>query len=91
MSVVERQFTLMPLQAAATALYSALVAPYRSVAAFSVAGARDVTARITGDAGEARVWRFAHPAGRVAFAWTPTRPGSYRLTVSARSRSGSAR
>lgn len=30
-------FTLRPVQAAPTALYSALSAPYRSVAAFSVA------------------------------------------------------
>ena len=33
----ERQFTFTALQAAATALYSALPAPYRSFAAFSVA------------------------------------------------------
>ena len=51
-------------------------------------GSRVVVARIAGDGGEARVWRFARPAGRVAFAWTPTRPGSYRLTVSARSSGG---
>ena len=51
--------------------------------AFQVAGSRVVVARIAGDGGEARVWRFARPAGRVAFAWTPTRPGAYRLTVSA--------
>jgi hypothetical protein len=34
------------------------------------------------------VWRFARPAGRVAFGWTPTEPGDYRLTVSARAGGG---
>jgi excisionase family DNA binding protein len=61
---------------------------HESEIAFRTAGSRAVVARIAGDDGEARVWRFARPAGRVAFAWTPTRPGSYRLTVSARSSAG---
>jgi hypothetical protein len=56
--------------------------------AFSAAGSPRVSARIAGDDGVARVWRFVRPAGRVAFAWTPTQPGSYRLTVSARSSGG---
>jgi hypothetical protein len=56
--------------------------------AFSVERSRVVSARIAGDGAEAREWRFVRPAGRVAFAWTPTRPGSYRLTVSARSSGG---
>jgi hypothetical protein len=60
----------------------------KSEIAFSAAGSRVVTARIAGDGGGARVWRFVRPAGRVAFAWTPARPGNYRLTVSARSSSG---
>jgi uncharacterized membrane protein (UPF0182 family) len=56
--------------------------------AFSAAGSRMVVARIAGAGGQAREWRFARPAGQVAFAWTPTQPGSYRLTVSARSNGG---
>jgi hypothetical protein len=59
-----------------------------SEVAFSVARSRVVIARIAGDGGQARVWRFVRPAGRVALAWTPTRPGSYRLTVIARSSGG---
>jgi hypothetical protein len=60
----------------------------KSGIAFRVARSRVVTARIAGHGGEARVWRFVRPARRVAFAWTPTQPGSYRLTVSARSSGG---
>ena len=56
--------------------------------AFRVARSRVVIARIARDGGDARVWRFVRPAGRVAFAWTPTRPGGYRLTISARSSGG---
>gem|GEM_PF-221631 len=56
--------------------------------AFQVTGSRDAVARIAGAARDVRVWRFARPAGRVAFAWTPTRPGRYRLVVSVRSRGG---
>jgi hypothetical protein len=56
--------------------------------AFTVARSPVVIARIAGAGGAARVWRFARPVGRVAFAWRPTRPGSYRLTVSAESSSG---
>ncbi|MCW2985946.1 MAG: hypothetical protein JWR63_3516, partial [Conexibacter sp.] len=59
-----------------------------SKVAFRADGSRVVVARIAGDGGEARVWRFTRPAGTVAFAWTPARPGRYRLTVSARSRTG---
>ena len=59
-----------------------------SEVAFRVARPRVVIARIAGTGGAARVWRFARPVGRVAFAWTPTRPGSYRLTVSAQSSGG---
>jgi uncharacterized membrane protein (UPF0182 family) len=54
--------------------------------AFSVAGSRVAVARIAREGQDVRVWRFARPAGRVAFAWTPARPGRYRITVSARSR-----
>jgi len=57
--------------------------------AFRVTGSRGAVARIAGDAGDVRVWQFARPAGSVAFAWTPTRPGRYRLVVSAQSRAGS--
>jgi len=60
----------------------------KSVIAFTAAGSRAVTARIAGADGDARVWRFVRPAGRVAFDWAPPRPGSYRLTVSARSSGG---
>jgi hypothetical protein len=56
--------------------------------AFKAAESRVVIARIAGDDGAAHVWRFVRPAGRVAFAWAPTRPGAYRLTVSARSSGG---
>ncbi len=56
--------------------------------AFRVTGARAAVARIAGDGPDVRVWRFARPRGTVAFAWTPTRPGRYRLTVSAQSRDG---
>jgi hypothetical protein len=56
--------------------------------AFRVTGSRGAVARIAGDGGDVRVWRFVRPTGRVAFAWTPTRPGRYRLTISARSRGG---
>ncbi|MET0510873.1 MAG: UPF0182 family protein [Thermoleophilaceae bacterium] len=59
-----------------------------SSVAFRVARSGLAVARIAGDAGPARAWRFVRPAGRVAFAWTPTRPGDYRLTVSAHSRGG---
>jgi uncharacterized protein len=56
--------------------------------AFRVTGSRGAVARIAGDGRDVRVWRFARPTGRVAFAWMPTRPGRYRLTVSAQSRGG---
>lgn len=56
--------------------------------AFRVTGSRSAVARIEGAGGDARVWRFARAAGSVAFGWTPTRPGRYRLVVSAQSRRG---
>jgi uncharacterized protein len=56
--------------------------------AFRVTGSRGTVARIAGDGGDIRVWRFARRTGRVAFAWTPTRPGRYRLIVSAQSSGG---
>jgi excisionase family DNA binding protein len=56
--------------------------------AFRVTASRSVDARITGDDREVRVWRFTRPTGTTAFAWTPTRPGRYRLIVSAHSRGG---
>ena len=59
-----------------------------SVIAFRVTGSRGAVARIAGDGRDVRVWRFARRTGTVAFAWTPTRPGRYRLTVSAQSRGG---
>jgi hypothetical protein len=57
---------------------------HQSEIAFRAPGSRAVVARIAGEDAQVRVWRFARPAGRVAFAWTPTRPGDYRLMVSAR-------
>jgi len=54
--------------------------------AFRVVGSRVAVARIARDGRVVRSWRFARPAGRVAFAWTPTQPGRYRIIVSARSR-----
>jgi uncharacterized protein len=53
-----------------------------------VSGARLVVARIVGDGGEARVWRFASPLRTVSFAWKPGRPGDYLLTVTARGSGG---
>src|SRR3954465_11531413 len=53
--------------------------------AFHVAGSLVAVARIARDGRDVRVWRFAHPTGRVTFAWTPTRPGRYSIPVSARS------
>lgn len=58
----------------------------RSAIAFRVGGSRLVVARIAGHGGPTRVWRFARPAGRVAFPWTPAKAGDYRLTVSAQAR-----
>jgi len=60
----------------------------RSEIAFGVGGSRLVVARIAGDGGDTRVWRFARPDGRVSFAWTPTEPGNYRLTISAQASDG---
>jgi uncharacterized protein len=60
----------------------------RSEITFRATGSRAVVARITGDGGEERVWRFASPTGRVAFDWTPTRPGEYQLTVRAQASGG---
>jgi len=54
--------------------------------AFRVTGSRIAVARIARDDRVVGSWRFARPAGRVAFAWTPTQPGRYRIIVSARSR-----
>jgi hypothetical protein len=56
--------------------------------AFRVSRARAAVARIAGAEGRARVWRFVRPSGTVTFAWTPARPGTYRLTVSARRSDG---
>jgi hypothetical protein len=54
--------------------------------AFRVAGSRSAVAWLARDGRIVGSWRFARPAGRVAFAWTPTQPGRYRIIVSARSR-----
>jgi uncharacterized membrane protein (UPF0182 family) len=56
--------------------------------AFEVTRSRVAVARIAGDGGEVRVWRFVRPTGRVGFAWTPTRPGAYRLTIGAQGSDG---
>jgi uncharacterized membrane protein (UPF0182 family) len=56
--------------------------------AFRVAGSPVAVARIARDGRGVRSWRFARPASKVAFAWTPTRPGPYRLTVTAQARGG---
>jgi uncharacterized membrane protein (UPF0182 family) len=77
---------------AATPAVTLLDVPQRAIAgrqaqiAFEAAG--EAVARITGDDGEARVWLFDHAAGRMAFRWTPPRPGAYRLTISAQRRDG---
>jgi uncharacterized protein len=55
---------------------------------FRVSGARVVAARIGGDGGDARVWRFASPPRTVSFPWRPNRPDNYQLTVTARGSSG---
>ena len=56
--------------------------------AFEVTGARVAVARIAGEDGAVRAWRFVQPAGRVDFAWTPARPGAYRLTIGAQGSDG---
>jgi hypothetical protein len=56
--------------------------------AFEVTRSRVAVARIAGDGGEVRVWRFVRPTGRVGFAWTPTGPGAYRLTIGAEGSDG---
>jgi hypothetical protein len=56
--------------------------------AFEVTGSRLAVARIAGEDGEVRAWRFVRPTGRLGFAWTPTRPGAYRLTVGAQGSDG---
>jgi hypothetical protein len=57
--------------------------------AFKASGTTgEAVARITSDDGEARVWLFDHATGRVTLRWTPVRPGAYRLTISAQTRSG---
>ena len=54
---------------------------------FRVSGSQVVVARIAGDRGEARSWRFTKPPRTISLTWTPSRPGSYLFTVLAR-RSG---
>jgi hypothetical protein len=88
------RLTVAPGRPMAAAAVTLLEVPDRATVgreseiAFSAAGSQAVVARIAADDGEARVWRFARPAGRVAFSWTPTRPGDYRLTVSAQASGG---
>ena len=88
------RFTVAPGAPLVAAAVTLLHVPDRATVgreseiAFSVERSRVVSARIAGDGAEAREWRFVRPAGRVAFAWTPTRPGSYRLTIGARSSGG---
>jgi hypothetical protein len=88
------KLTVEPGSPAASPAVTLLEVPDRAVAgresgiAFNADGAREVVARIAGDDGEAREWRFSRPAGRVAFAWMPARAGDYRLTVSAQASGG---
>jgi uncharacterized membrane protein (UPF0182 family) len=44
----------------------------------------DAVARIEGPAGEVLEWRFPCPVRDTTFSWTPTTPGTYRLTLIAR-------
>jgi uncharacterized membrane protein (UPF0182 family) len=55
---------------------------------FRTSGCRDAIARIDGDGEVQRTWRFRCGARPMSFDWSPARPGSYRLTVSARARRG---
>jgi hypothetical protein len=55
---------------------------------FRTSGCRDAVARIDGDGEEQRTWRFRCGVRPIRFAWSPRRPGSYLLTVSARARRG---
>ena len=88
------KLTVAPGPPPAAATVTMLQVPDRALAgrasdiAFSADGAREVVARIAGDDGEAREWRFSRPAGRMALAWTPARAGDYRLTVSAQASGG---
>jgi uncharacterized membrane protein (UPF0182 family) len=52
--------------------------------AFRADGCREAVARIEGPEENVRVWRFPCPARRAEFAWTPTSPGRYLLTITAR-------
>jgi uncharacterized membrane protein (UPF0182 family) len=58
------------------------------VYAFRAAGCRTAVARIEGPGGDLPVWRFRCPIGRAEFTWTPTAPGSYRLTTESRASGG---
>ena len=58
--------------------------------AFRADGCTEVVARIEGPGEDARVWRFGCPARDATFTWTPTRPGSYRLTTIARGEGGTS-
>ncbi len=49
---------------------------------------QDLAARIRGPEDEAEVWRFPCPAQLASFDWTAKTPGSYELTVVARSSDG---
>jgi hypothetical protein len=45
-------------------------------------------ARIEGAGQDDRVWRFPCPADSATFHWTPTKDGSYQLTIDARTHQG---
>jgi excisionase family DNA binding protein len=89
-----RRFTVAPGGRAVASAVTLLHVPdratvgRRSEISFNVGRSRLVVARIARDGEQTRVWRFARPAGRVAFAWRPTEPGDYRLTVSAQASGG---
>jgi hypothetical protein len=55
--------------------------PYRLV--FRVAGSHLAVAEIAQEDSAALVWRFPRPPEAVSIGWTPSRPGSYRLTLTA--------
>ena len=54
----------------------------------SAQSCQDLAARIRGPEGDAEVWRFPCPAERASFDWAAKTPGTYELTVVARSSEG---
>jgi hypothetical protein len=54
----------------------------------SAGNCQAVAARIRGSEEDSKIWRFPCPARRASFDWMPKSPGTYVLTVAARSDEG---